>query len=448
MQPQTRRTISPKEARAIAKEAYIYGFPLVGSYRIQYSYLVDRNNREYKAPWNQIFNNPRVYTPADKAIQTPNSDTPYSYVGADLRTEPLVIKVPEIPEGRYYSIQFIDMYTFNFAYVGSRTTGNGAGSFLLAGPKWTGEKPAGIKDVIRSETEFAFAIFRTQLFEAADIENVKEIQTGYKVQTLSQFLGQPPPPAAPEVNFLVPLSPDDEKSVLEYFIQLNFIFHFCPTHRSEKDLMARFAKLGIGAGQTFNPTRLSPEIRRAIRDGISDAWKEFDQYHEDLNTGKIPAGITSGSRAFLKNNYMYRMLTPAIGIYANSREEAFYPVYFLDSDGKRPNGKHRYTLRFASNQLPPANAFWSLTLYELPSSLLSANPLQRYLINSPMLPQLKRDTDGGITLYLQHDSPGTEKDSNWLPAPTGPFFCVLRMYWPKPEAYDCIWKQPPLERVK
>jgi hypothetical protein len=157
------QSISAERARAIAKEAYIYGFPLADSYRIQYSYFVDKNGPEFKAPWNTIFNNARVYTPDDKAIQTPNSDTPYSYVGADLRAEPLVLTVPAVEKGRYYSLQFIDMYTFNFAYVGSRATGNEAGSYLLVGPNWKGKKPTEIKAVIPCETELAFVLYRTQL---------------------------------------------------------------------------------------------------------------------------------------------------------------------------------------------------------------------------------------------------------------------------------------------
>jgi hypothetical protein len=177
--PPAKDALTPAQARTIAKEAYIYGFPLVDSYRIQYSYFVDRSGPEYKATWNQIYNNARVYTPDDKAIQTPNSDTPYSYVGADLRAEPLIFTVPAVGKGRYYSLQFIDSYTFNFAYVGSRATGNVAGSFLLAGPKWKGEKPEGVKTVIRSETDFAFVLYRTQLFQPDDIDSVKEIQAGY-----------------------------------------------------------------------------------------------------------------------------------------------------------------------------------------------------------------------------------------------------------------------------
>jgi hypothetical protein len=155
--------ITPAETRAITKVAYVYGFPMVDNLRVQHAYFVDRDSKEFKAPWNQIHNEARVYTPADKAIQTPNSDTPYSQLGVDLRAEPLVLSVPAVEKGRYYSLQFIDMYTFNFAYVGSRATGNDAGNFLLAGPSWKGEKPEGIKAVIRCETEFAFVLYRTQL---------------------------------------------------------------------------------------------------------------------------------------------------------------------------------------------------------------------------------------------------------------------------------------------
>ena len=183
--------VTPAEGRAIAKEAYIYGFPLVDNYRIQYSYFVDRKNPEYKAPWNQIRNIPRVFTPDDKAIQTPNSDTPYSFVGMDLRAEPMVLTVPAIDKGRYFSVQLIDAYTHNFDYIGSRATGNDGGSFLIAGPGWKGETPKGVKKVIRSETQFVLAGYRTQLFNPGDLDNVKKVQAGYKAQPLSAFLGQP-----------------------------------------------------------------------------------------------------------------------------------------------------------------------------------------------------------------------------------------------------------------
>src|SRR3954447_13811189 len=199
--------ITSTEARAIAKEAYIYGFPLVDNYRIQYGYFVDTKSPEYKAPWNQIHSEPRVYTPADKAIQTPNSDTPYSFVGMDLRAEPIVLTVPPIEKERYFSIQLIDAYTFNFAYIGSRATGNDDGSYLIAGPNWKGDLPKGVKEVIRAETEFVFAVYRSQLFNPDDLDNVKKVQAGYKAQPLSAFLGQPAAKAGPPIDFIKPLSP-------------------------------------------------------------------------------------------------------------------------------------------------------------------------------------------------------------------------------------------------
>jgi hypothetical protein len=438
-------TLAPAQARAIAKEAVIYGFPLVDNYRIQYSYFVEQDGPEYKGPWNMIVNNARVYTPDDKAIQTPNSDTPYSYVGADLRAEPLVLSTPEIEQDRYYSLQFIDMYTFNFAYAGSRATGNNPGKFLLAGPSWRGEAPPGVTSVVRSETEFAFILYRTQLFNPADIEKVKEIQAGYQVQTLSQFQHSSAPPAPPAIQFAKPLAPDTERTSLHFFNLLNFILNFCPTHPSEIDLMGRFSKINVGAGKKFEADALSSEMRQALRDGMADAWKTLAEYKAtELDTGKRSSADAFGTRAYLNGRYVDRMTGAALGIYGNSKEEAIYPAYFVDSRGKALDGDHQYRLAFAPGALPPVNAFWSLTLYELPSSLLHANPLNRYLINSAMLNELKRDSDGGITLYVQNETPGADLESNWLPAPRGSFFVILRLYWPKPEALDGRWTAPPL----
>lgn len=437
--------IPPETVRAIAKEATIWGFPLVDTYRIQYSYFVDRSSPEYKASWNTIVNNARVYTPDDKAIQTPNSDTPYSYVGADLRAEPIVLSVPAVEKDRYYSLQFIDMYTFNFAYVGSRATGNEAGSYLLVGPNWKGEKPAGIKDVIHSETDFAFVLYRTQLFDPADIKNVEKIQAGYKVETLSSFLGTQAPPPAPAVDFIKPVSADAERTSPAFFNILNFVLGFAPTNPAEADLRARFATIGIAPGKTFDLATLNPETLKALEDGMADAWQTFSTYKEtEIDTGKRTSSDGFGTRAFIDGDWMGRMTAAALGIYGNSKAEAIYPVYFVDSQAKPLAGTGTYALRFGPDELPPVNAFWSLTLYELPQSLLYANAINRYLINSPMVPNLKRDADGGITLYIQHDSPGGEKEANWLPAPAGPFFLAMRLYWPREAALDGTWKAPPL----
>ena len=213
--------------------------------------------------------------------------------------------------------------------------------------------------------------------------------------------------------------------------------------------MARFAGLGIGAGKTFDPATLTPEIRQAVVDGMADAWKAFaDLKAQSIDTGKVTAADLFGTREFLKNNYLYRMAGAVLGIYGNSKEEAVYPLYSEDSGGQHLDGTHRYVLRFGSGQLPPAKAFWSLTMYELPESLPVANPMNRYLINSAMLPDLKRDADGGITLYVQAASPGADKEANWLPAPKGPFVMFMRIYLPEPNVLDGTWKQPALNRVQ
>jgi len=440
--------LSAQEARAIARDAYIYGFPMVDSYRIQYSYFVDSDDPEYKGRWNDIHNTARVYTPDDKAIQTPNSDTPYSFVGADLRTEPLVLTVPEFEEGRYYSLQFVDMYTFNFAYVGSRSTGNGAGRFLLAGPNWQGEKPEGVREVVRSETDLVFVLYRTQLFGPDDIENVIRIQAGYKVEPLSAFLGRPAPPAAPAIDFRKPLTPAEQKTSPAFFDVLNFLLQFAPINPAETDVRARFARLGVEGGKRFDPDSLSPGMRSTVEGGMADAWAAFKAFKEtELDTGRKTSGDGFGTRAFLDGDYLARMSSAVLGIYGNSKDEALYPAYFVDADNKPLDGSNRYTLRFAPDGLPPVNAFWSLTMYKLPESLLSANRLNRYLINSQMLPELARDADGGLTIHVQHEGPDADKEANWLPAPAGPFFMVMRLYWPKEAALAGVWKAPPLNKA-
>jgi len=421
----------------------------VDSYRIMHAYFVDPRNPEYKAPFNTLANIARVYTPADTAIQTPNSDTPYSMLAMDLRAEPMVLTVPPIDKDRYFSIQLIDAYTFNFDYLGSRSTGNDGGSFVVAGPGWKGEAPPGTKKVLRSETELVLAVYRTQLFNPGDLENVKRIQSGYKAAAALRVPRPARAKAPPKIDFIRPLSPADQKTRLEFFDILDFVLQFCPTDPSETELMARFAKIGIGAPGRFDVANRSPELRQAIADGMADAWKELQDFEKtSVVTGKVPSGDVFGTRAYLQNRYLYRFAAAVLGIYGNSKQEAMYPIYQVDSGGQKLNAaKTRYALRFAPGQIPPVHAFWSLTMYELPASLLVANPLNRYLINSPMLQNLTRDPDGGVTLYLQHESPGADREPNWLPAPNGAFTAVLRLYWPKEEALNGKWKPPAIERV-
>ena len=440
--------VTPAEARAIAKEAYVYGFPMVDNLRVQYAYFTDKSSPEYKAPYNTLFNIPRVFTPEDKAIQTPNSDTPYSWIGLDFRAEPMVFSVPKISKDRYWSLQLIDLYTHNFDYLGTRATGNDGGSFMIAGPSWRGETPKGITKVIRCETSLASAQFRTQLFNAGDLENVIRIQKQYLVQPLSAFLGQPAPKAGPVIDFPKPLTPQTQKTSLEFFNLLSFGLQFCPLHPSEKEIMARFAKIGVGDGMFFRADKLDEDIKQAIEGGMADAWVEFGNLKKRVEAGEITSGDILGTGGFLKNNYGFRMLAAGLGIYGNTKQEAMYPAYYVDGDGKPLNGANRYTLRFAPGQLPPVEAFWSLTMYEQPASLLVANSINRYLLNSTMLEQFTKDTDGGLTLLVQQDSPGKEKEANWLPTPAGPFSVIMRLYVPKAEALNGTWKNPPLHVVK
>ena len=305
-----------------------------------------------------------------------------------------------------------------------------------------------MEEVIRSETDFVLAAYRTQLFGPDDLDNVKKIQAGYKAAPLSAFLDQAAPTAAPVIDFIKPLTPDEEKTSLEFFNILNFILQFCPTDPSETELMAHFAKIGVGVGKTFDATTLAPEVKTAIEQGMADAWVDLENLRKQIDAGKVTSGDLFGTRTYLKNNYLYRMAGAVLGIYGNSKQEAMYPVYAVDAAGQKLDGANRYTVRFAPGQLPPVNAFWSLTMYNLPQSLLVANPINRYLLNSPMLPEFVKDADGGLTFYVQNESPGKDKEANWLPAPKGPFFIAMRLYWPKPEALDGTWKQPPMTKAQ
>ena len=441
------QTMSPAEARAIAKEAYIYGVPMVSMYGTMYAFSVDKTNKEYKGPFNSILNIARVFTPDDTAFVTPNSDTPYSFIGLDLRAEPMVITLPPMEKDRYFVFQMMDLYTFNFDYLGTRTTGNGGGDYLVAGPSWKGKAPKGIKKILRSETQFANVIGRTQLFNPADLDNVRKIQSGYKVQSLSAYLGRIMSPTAAAIDWVKPVPPADQRTSLEFFNVLNFALQFTePPHRSEAALRKRFARIGIVPGRPFNVASLSPETKAAIEGGMADGQKAIDGLRATLG-GK--SENLFGRRAFLKNDFVRRAAGTQVGIGANSKEEALYPIYETDASGQLLNGESgRYTIRFAGGQFPPVNAFWSLTMYNLPSQLLVKNSIERYLINSPMLPNLKRDTDGGLTIYVQNESPGADKEANWLPAPKGPFMMAMRYYWPKPELLRGKWKSPTVQRVK
>lgn len=430
--------------RATAKDAYIWGFPLVEGYKTLYQQAVDRGGANFHAGFNEIGNVATVATPKDTAIITPNSDTPYSFLWMDLRAEPVVISVPAIDAKRYFSVQLIDLYTYNFAYINRSATEGKAGAFMVAGPDWNGETPKGVRQVFRAETQLAYALFRTQLLAPSDLDNVKRLQAQYKVQPLSAFLGTPAPPAAAPLTF--PPYDAEKANGLGFFSYLNFLLQFAPVLDSETALRQRFAGIGVEPGKPFDEAALPATDREALLGGIADANQELERFvATEINTAKVASADMFGTRAALKDNYLYRFAGAKLGIYGNSASEADYQSYFVDAQGAPADGsQHNYVLRFAKDQLPPTNAFWSVTLYDGKSKLLVDNPLDRYLINSAMLPKLKRDADGGLTLYIQAASPGEGKESNWLPAPAGPFYLILRNYSPAKAVLDRTWQKPAL----
>ena len=438
---------STDEIKAIAQEAATYGLPMVMAYGVMYEYAIDRDSSQYKAPFNEIYSLANLATPKDTAVVTPNSDTLYSVLWADLRVEPMVLCVPEIEKERYYSVQLISQYTFNFGYIGSRATGNGAGCYAVAGPTWSGEKPAGVAKVFTSETDFVLVLYRTQLFNPADIDKVKAIQAHYVAEPLSKYLRQPAPPAAPEIRW-----PKIDKAMAEAdpFGYLAFLLQFAPATGPaavEEPLRAKFARIGIEAGKPFSTDGLSAEAKAALAEGGKAAAEAVKKRVETAGAVVNGWNISSslfGDRAMINSDWTLRAAAAMVGIFGNDAEEALYPFGKHDAKGQPLDAsKANYTLTFPQGELPPVNSFWSVTMYDGKTQLLVDNPIDRYLINSPMLPDLKKNADGSLTLYIQKDKPtDASQAANWLPAPDGPIYLVMRLYWPKEAALKGSWKPP------
>ena len=443
-----------EETKAIAEEGFIYGLPIVMNYAVMYEYVVDKQSGQWKAPFNTIANEARVFTYKDTSVITPNSDTPYSLLWLDLRAEPVVVSVPAVPKNRYYSVQLTDGNTFNYGYIGSRATGNDAGDYLIVGPDWKGETPKGIKKVFQSSTAFSIVIFRTQLFNPKDMPNVVKVQKGYKATPLSKYLGKSAPPAPPAIDFPKANAQLVKENFFEY---LDFALQFSPPGPEEKDSRAKLARIGVGPGKTFSFKDLSLEhkleVGLGMKDGEAKVEAALESAGKDVDGWRVASLF--GDRAFYNGNWMLRAAAAKGGIYGNDAIEAMYPMAHVDGKGEALDGsKHDYTLTFPAGQLPPVNAFWSVTMYDGKTQLLIQNPIDRYLINSPMLPSLKKNADGSLTLYIQNKSPGADKQSNWLPAPDGPIYLVMRLYWPKDTppsilpAGDGTWQPPGLVQTR
>ena len=424
----------------VAKEAFIYGYPIVDNHNVIHKYVLDRENKEYKATFNRIGHNRTVAGPQDKAVVSMNVDTPYSFAWLDLRAEPVVLTIPHFERDRYVSVELIDLYTYIVGYISPRTNGRAGGNFLVAGPGWQGEIPAGIKVLFRSPTEILLALYRTQLFNANDLEKVHALQDRYHVRTLSEYLGMPTPPAAAPFVQIQPIDVRKESETLQFFAILNAMLAYMPGLEEETELRRRLAGIGIQPGAPFDPQE--EQTRAAIIAGMQQGLMAM---YGRARTVRSSAEIF-GSREALKDDYLSRAVGALLGIYGNAAEEYLGVGYQADADGQPFDGNRKYRIKFSPDALPPVGAFWSITAYNA-SKFLIENPINRYVVNSPMLPSLQKDTNGGFTLYVQFESPGKDLEANWLPVSRDAFNLAFRTYQPGPAIMDGTWQAPPVVRV-
>jgi hypothetical protein len=445
---------TPKEATSIAEDAYIYAFPMMENYRTMYVQAIDRTAPGYAAPFNEFMHKTELLGPEFKDIVRPNNDTMYSFAWLDLRAQSIVITVPEIKD-RYYSVQLVDMFTHNLGYIGTRATGTGAGSYVVAGPQWEGTKPGDAKAVFRSESNFVYCIIRTEVDGPDDVAAVVNLQRQYRLTAMNVFLGRSRVPVATGITFPA-YDPGKTKSA-GFIDLLNFLLTQVLIVPEEQELMGRFAGIGIQAGALSASLALSPELRDAVDAGVgrgivtlaNAASNPSELQGVTVRADHGWAGIDGifGPGEMMRSKYLARAVGAMIGLYGNDAVEAYYPIGNSDGSGDPLDGsKHRYMMRFEKDELPQVDAFWSMTMYGFPDQLMVANPIDRYSIGDRS--KLWYAEDGSLTIYVQNDSPGQKKASNWLPAPNGPFSLQFRMYLPKAEALDPLYLPPPVRPVK
>jgi hypothetical protein len=447
-------SVTPERAAAIAEDAYIYAFPMMESYRTMYLQAIDRTAPGYGAPFNELAHKTELLGPEFRDVVRPNNDTMYSLAWLDLRAQPIVITVPEIKD-RYYSVQLVDMFTHNFGYIGTRATGTDAGSYLVAGPQWEGTKPADAKAVLRSESNFVYCIIRTEVDGPDDVAAVVELQKQYHLTAMNVFLGRSRVPVATGVTFP---AYDARKAKSAAFIDLlDFLLMQVVVVPEEQQLMSRFAEIGIQPGALSASLSLRPELRDAVDAGVGQGILAIAEAMQDTSKlegvkTRVDHGWQGMDGAFgpgqdMRTKYLVRAGAALLGLYGNDADEAYYPIGNTDASGDPLDAsKHSYVMRFDKDELPQVEAFWSMTMYGLPDQLMVANPINRYSIGDRS--KLRYGKDGSLTIYIQHESPGREKASNWLPAPDGPFSLQFRMYLPKPEALDPLYLPPPIEPEK
>lgn len=433
--------VSANEAAQIAREAMVFAYPMLLNYKTIWEQTQDHLGASFIGGFNRYRHYTRSYTAADTDIVTPNNDSPYSWAWFDVRREPVVLRVPKVATDRYYVVQMFDLFTFNFAYVGVRAAGFEAGDYLIVGPDWDGETPDGITDVLRSETRLAGTLTRTALFGSEDMANVRAIQHGYAIQPLSEYAGLRPPPPVPD-----PIFPEwnEQRALSSAFVgYLNFVLGFVEPHPSEAELYERLAGIGIGAGRSWRPEDVPPDVLAAIEDGAKQGLADIDAQAAHTTSS---IGIF-GSREQLGDDYLTRAVAAQMGIYGQIAEEAVYGGSRLDANGEQLVGDRTYTLRFDKDALPKAKFFWSLTLYRLPSRLLAANPIDRYSIGD-RTPGIAYAEDGSLEIALGPTEPTDPvRRANWLPTPAGePFTVIYRLYGPGEDAQAGTWSLPAITR--
>ncbi|HEY5805293.1 MAG TPA: DUF1254 domain-containing protein [Lysobacter sp.] len=434
----------------LVADAYLFGYPLVLTdvTRAVSSNVADATGPQ-RAPINQ-FNHKRAfpdYTFTD--VVSPNADTLYSVAWLDLSKEPMVLSVPDMGK-RFYMMEMMGAWTDVFASPGSRTTGIGKGDFAVVGPGWKGTLPEGLKP-IQSPTNLVWLIGRTQTNGKSDYKAVHAIQDKYRLVPLSSW-GKPYTaptglPVAADVDMKTP--PPEQVASMDaaaFFGRLNRLMQDNPPAAADAPALERFAKLGIAPGKPFDAAALDPAVAAALDEGMKAGREKL------LAAAKVPIGrdvngwtIMPASVANFGTDYNLRAVVALIGLGANLQTDAIYPHAVADSDGQPLSGANRYTMRFEKGQLPPVKAFWSITVYNEKQAFIQ-NPINRYAIGDR--DKLKFDADGSLTLYIQKDSPGKDKESNWLPVPEGSFNLFMRLYWPEQAIVDGTWKIPPVERVK
>ncbi len=451
--PTVHAAVSTDEAIAIAMDAYVYGYSLITTEvtRVQMSNVPAAEG--YRAPMNQFINVKR-YPPADyRGVSAPNADTLYSLAWLDL-SEPLVFSHPDMGQ-RFYMFELVDLWMTAFETPGARTAGGAATNYLLTGPGWKGDVPAGMKH-IPVATHYMVILGRTYADGTeADYEAVNALQAQYKITPLSAW-GKPFTYQAPAVVADPGFSMTDKPQ--EAILALNTAAYFnmmtrlmgaaAPPAKEDAPLLARMATIGIEPGKPFDLAKLSPEVQGALKDLPETALKKIEANKERL--GSIVNGwVISKGLGLYGTDYMKRAVVAAYGWPANREKDAVYPYTEVDSEGKPLSGANKYTLTFAKGQTPPVNGFWSITMYEIDQGWwFTPNALNKFTV-SPRN-DLKYNDDGSLTLYFQRESPGKEKEANWLPAPAGAFIPMMRMYWPKetaPTILDGSWSPPAVKKA-